>query len=210
MVDAGAPREERDPVVRDLPFRRVVRRGRCANPWSAVRTTVTWSRRSAWAEIARSRVPSCSSVRRTASTYCADMPPCSWPVRSGSETCRNVNVGASSMQVGAGQGDQPLLVLPDREAVDAARPGPLEEAELRLGRERALSSRRRRARRRRSTSTPCPAASCTVEPARSSSQVTPWPPFAASIRRPVIMLVWLGRVTVCSNSVRASSVPAPS
>ncbi len=38
----------------------------------------------------------------------------------------------------------------------------------------------------------------------------PWPPDRASIRRPVSMLVWLGSVRVCSRTVRAFSVTAPS
>ena len=59
-------------------------------------------------------------------------------------------------------------------------------------------------------STRCPAAAWTVAGRRRSSfQVTPWPPVAASMRRPVTMPVWLGRVMVSSCSVRALSVDAP-
>jgi hypothetical protein len=58
--------------------------------------------------------------------------------------------------------------------------------------------------------TSCPAAACTVlGVGRSSFQVTPWPPVAASMRRPVTMPVWLGSVTVISRSVRALVVDAP-
>jgi hypothetical protein len=58
--------------------------------------------------------------------------------------------------------------------------------------------------------TSCPAASWTVGGvSRSSFQVTPWPPVAASMRRPVTMPVWLGSVTVISRSVRAFMVDAP-
>ena len=59
-------------------------------------------------------------------------------------------------------------------------------------------------------STRCPAAAWTVAGRRRSSfQVTPWPPVAASMRRPVTIPVWLGRVMVSSCSVRALSVDAP-
>ena len=55
-----------------------------------------------------------------------------------------------------------------------------------------------------------PAAWWTVVPGSSVFQVTPCPPRSASMRRPVTMLVWSGRVSVCSTTVRASRVPAPS
>ena len=59
-------------------------------------------------------------------------------------------------------------------------------------------------------STRFPAAAWTVEGRRRSSfQVTPCPPVAASIRRPVTMPVWLGSVMVSSRSVRALRVEAP-
>ena len=48
-------------------------------------------------------------------------------------------------------------------------------------------------------STGPPAALCTVSGTRRSSfQVTPWPPAAWAIWRPVTMLVWFGSVTVRS------------
>jgi len=54
------------------------------------------------------------------------------------------------------------------------------------------------------------AARCTVVSGRSSFQVTPCPPASASMRRPVSIPVWLGRVTFFSWAVRALSVLAPS
>ena len=57
--------------------------------------------------------------------------------------------------------------------------------------------------------TGCPAASCTVIHDRSVFQVTPWPWAERVIRRLVTIEVWLGRVTLCSYSLRASRVEAP-
>jgi hypothetical protein len=59
-------------------------------------------------------------------------------------------------------------------------------------------------------STRSPAAAWTVDGRRRSSfHVTPCPPVRAAIRRPVTIPVWLGRVIVCSCSVRALRVEAP-
>jgi hypothetical protein len=137
------------------------------------------------------------------------MKPCAWPVLSGSPRCRNVNSRSRSTRS-------------ERAAFTSAASFPsLIVTRSMLGHERSNSENLVLAANsatfipalcshEKTEPTACPAAFCTVLPLRSVFQVTPWPACVRSIRRPVTMLVWFGRVRVDSTWVRALSVDAPS
>ena len=118
-------------------------------------------------------------------------------------------VAVLGLDVGDDALGQSAVGLQDRGLVDRPRPGPGHSRNLVLAAKRALDPPAS-CTAVKTDSTSCPAAAWTVlGRSRLSFQSTPWPPMAASIRRPVTIPVWLGKVTVISCSVRALRVAAP-
>ena len=124
--------------------------------------------------------------------------------------CRKAKSKDAVLQVADGLLGEPVVVGVDDHLVGAVGPRALEERELLLGRvERRAESRgggrSRRSSRPRDRQPPAPWRGSR----RSSFHVTAWPLRSFSMRRPVTMPVWLGRVSVCSTSARAFNVEAP-
>ena len=209
-ADAGAPDQERDPVVR----RSVASASTWLAPlppWSAVTTTPVPP---ALGPAPRSRRRSCRAggrCARTASRYGRRHEPVRVAGAVGRGEVHERERAVVVAQVAADGRTSAALSRRSRHLSIASRPGALRTA-------RTSSSPRTGAvvppaawtdgedRRDRGVRPPA----WTVRGVgRSSFQVTPCPPSAAAIRRPVTMLVWLGRVSVSSRSVRAFSVEAP-